>query len=747
MSKVFIGKFADYKQIEGDYYLHAGVENEDVYKKHFGGLDIGDYVIPVSQGIEKLYRVNKIERNVKTVKVLFDVVKTFSPRLRLTYTICCCKYFDLNLDLLNKAVKQTKNVGFIEIQVNTNIDCANIDFLADENIRHLYIVKNVGKDLIKYKASDIVIIVDDNGEILDIQEYKNGQLARYDVLWKLYSEKNQTERNSLNKLLDYAIKNNNSSKKSYLKKVLSALDDDQSFVVDSPVALYDNILVGKAASKGNKVVNTKEDIPASEDDSEEDNDTTAYNKYVDLLEFNPNLILHGVPGTGKTYSIEKIIEASEKRNDINMSYKKAVEENRVKFVTFHQSFSYEEFIEGIRPITNESGNIEYKIEEGVFRRVVEDCNLASTKELKKDIDLKFTNQDSKVWKVSLGMRTTEEVIYKSLVAKNQIAIGFGDDNDITDWSDAKIAEIDTKNMLKYLHSDMQIGDIVFVFDSIKTIRGIGVVTSDYKFVKDEINYMQRRDVKWLLDCEKNPIDVFELNGNKRLTLSSLYELKINISDALNLIQYKGETSDIKVKPYYMIIDEINRGNVAKIFGELITLLEKDKRGKMSCVLPYSKKKFMIPENVYLIGTMNTSDRSIALLDTALRRRFVFAEIAPNLDVVKPKVGEFIDLRFLLQDINRKLEKVLDREHRIGHSYFVEEHMTDIKDMFFVWYYNIMPLFMEYFYGNVDEIKKLVGKSFFDENNEVKELSIKKSGNEISEFEAAIVKIYKDGVEV
>ncbi len=745
MSKVFVGKFADYKQIEGDYYLHGGVENEDVYKKHFGGLDIGDYVIPVSQGIEKLYRVNKIERNHKTVKVLFDVVKTFAPRLRLTYTICCCKYFDVNLDLINKAVKQTKKVGFIEIQVNADIDCANIDFSADENIRHFYIVKNANKDLIKYKERDIVV-VEENGEILDIQEYKNGVLARYDVLWSLYSEKTKMEKNSLNELMEYAIKNNNKSKKSYLKKVISALDDDQSFVVDSPVALYDNILVGKAASKGIKVVNKKEGDLILEDENEEDEDTTAYNKYVDLLEFNPNLILHGVPGTGKTYSIKKIIQGFEKRNDINMSYNKAVEENRVKFVTFHQSLSYEEFIEGIRPITNDSGNIEYKIEEGVFRRVVEDCNLSSTKELKKDEALEFTNQDSNVWKVSLGMRTTEESIYKSLVAKNQIAIGFGDDKDITDWSDAKIAEIDTKNMLKYLHSDMQIGDIVFVFDSIKTIRRIGVVTSDYKFVKDEVKYTQRRDVKWLLDCEKTPIDIFELNGNKRLTLSSLYELKINISDALNLIQNKGETIDTKVKPYYMVIDEINRGNVAKIFGELITLLEKDKRDKMSCVLPYSKKKFMIPENVYLIGTMNTSDRSIALLDTALRRRFVFAEIAPNLDVVKPKVGEFIDLRLLLQDINRKLEKALDREHRIGHSYFVEENMTDIKDMFFVWYYNIMPLFMEYFYGNVEEIKKLVGNSFFDENNEVKELSIKKSGNEISEFEAAIVKIYKGGVE-
>ena len=130
-----------------------------------------------------------------------------------------------------------------------------------------------------------------------------------------------------------------------------------------------------------------------------------------------------------------------------------------------------------------------------------------------------------------------------------------------------------------------------------------------------------------MNCEENPIDILPLNQGKQLTLSSIYELKIPVSDAVALIDTE-ENLDTPMKPYYLIIDEINRGNIAKIFGELITLIEKDKREILSCTLPYSRTQLTLPKNLYIIGTMNTSDRSIALLDTALRRRFAFIEINP-----------------------------------------------------------------------------------------------------------------------
>ena len=167
-------------------------------------------------------------------------------------------------------------------------------------------------------------------------------------------------------------------------------------------------------------------------------------------------------------------------------------------------------------------------------------------------------------------------------------------------------------------------------------------------------------MKWIKDCEKEPVDVFKLNQEKQLTLSSLYELKINSAEALKLVDVK-EDKTVQSKPYYLIIDEINRGNIAKIFGELITLIEKDKRDSLSCLLPYSGQEFTLPKNIYIIGTMNTSDRSIALLDTALRRRFAFIEIAPDSSLVEsktPTIGGNVSPAKLMNAINEKIKKFI-----------------------------------------------------------------------------------------
>lgn len=521
--------------------------------------------------------------------------------------------------------------------------------------------------------------------------------------------------------------------------------DDKYFIADNAVALYDNILVGrKQYSKSDK--NAASQGSDGEEDDNEDEDLTKYEQYAKLMEFNPNLILYGPPGTGKTYGAERIIEAFEALKGNSTSFKALNDEGRAKFITFHQAYSYEEFVEGLRPETDENGNIKYEVKPGILKRIAEECRIQETKKNIKEKVISNTTGSSKVWKVSLGRRNLEEHIYKSLKKSEEIAIGYGPEESVLDWSDEQIDKADKTGMLKALRSKMQIGDIVFIFDSIRTIRLIGVVTSDYYYTdKDSFGYGHRREVKWIKDCEKEPIDIFRLNQEKQLTLSSLYELKISSADALQYIGVKDDKS-IASRPYYLIIDEINRGNISKIFGELITLIEKDKRESLHCLLPYSGQKFTLPKNLYIIGTMNTSDRSIALLDTALRRRFAFIEINPDVSVIesnKTTIGGYVSHGKLLSAINEKITEKIDRDHRIGHSYFLGDDFNSKMDLFNVWYYKILPLLMEYFYNDINKVREIVGDKFFDQRTkEIVMLSTKPNENGISDFESALMKIYE-----
>ena len=159
--------------------------------------------------------------------------------------------------------------------------------------------------------------------------------------------------------------------------------------------------------------------------------------------------------------------------------------------------------------------------------------------------------------------------------------------------------------------------------------------------------------------------------------------------------------------YVLIIDEINRGNISKIFGEIITLIENDKREKneiaMSAPLLYQQEEFSVPNNLYIIGTMNTADKSIALVDIALRRRFVFEEMMPDESLLKP-IEEF-DLPSWFKRLNEKITAELDRDHQIGHSYFMEvTNKSELKQKF---YQCILPLLKEYFYGNPEKLKAII----------------------------------------
>ena len=291
-------------------------------------------------------------------------------------------------------------------------------------------------------------------------------------------------------------------------------------------------------------------------------------KIMNQSEYDKNIILYGPPGTGKTYKTAayavaicdgEAVEDLANYDDVMKRYNELKAEGRVEFITFHQSYGYEDFIEGIRPVMDEGGNeLSYKVVPGIFKRF---CSEAS----------------------------------KSEVAANNFGIA-----------------------------------------------------------KDN------------------------------------------------------------TKPYVFIIDEINRGNISKIFGELITLLEDTKRAGMkealSVSLPYSDESFSVPANVYIVGTMNTADRSIAMMDTALRRRFRFIEMLPEPKILEGiKVGN-IDIPAVLKTINKRITYLFDREHTIGHAFFtgLRGDNATIENLGRIFEKSIIPLLQEYFYEDYHKIQLVLG---------------------------------------
>lgn len=377
------------------------------------------------------------------------------------------------------------------------------------------------------------------------------------------------------------------------------------------------------------------------------------------LTYPLNQILYGPPGTGKTYSVvRKALEIIEgNASDDRSKFKEYVEKGQIKFITFHQSYGYEEFVEGIKAETK-NDNVSYRIEDGAFKRI---CKRA--------------NGDN--WKKILLKDTKEELtedgfkkLYKNYVDKLPI---------FSNNMYGKILETPTDKQPFYLYKNNLFSILVKPQNS-----------NDPKTIS----------------CDKLIKDIFH---NDNYGMPS-YEPVI-IQDILGQ-EYESYKANHINQNYILIIDEINRGNISKIFGELITLIEPSKRlgadDEIMVELPYSKEKFGVPSNLYIIGTMNTADRSIALMDTALRRRFEFVEMMPEYDELNEINIEGIKIGEMLKTINERIEYLYDRDHTIGHAYFMG--ITDMGALANVFKNKILPLLQEYFYDDWEKIRLVFGDS-------------------------------------
>lgn len=442
--------------------------------------------------------------------------------------------------------------------------------------------------------------------------------------------------------------------------------------------------------------------------------------------FAKNLILCGTPGTGKTYStvlyavsiIEEKPFDTVKAEDyavIFNRYLKYKDDGLVAFTTFHQSFGYEEFIEGIRPVVSSEENaetgreIEYEVHDGIFKSF---CDKAGTPiGSGTSVDLGIGKNPS-VWKVSLE-GTGDNPTRTECMDKNHIRIGYdGYGETISDATD--FSKDGGSTVLNAFYNRMQIGDIVMSCYSSKTIDAIGVIIGEPEWHDEYQHYKRLREVNWLVKGINE--DIVDLNAGKSMTLSSVYKLSVSVSDALQILRKVKPTlfaQNLKIPNRVFIIDEINRGNISKIFGELITLLEPSKRigskEQLRAILPYSGQNFGVPDNVYLIGTMNTADRSIALIDTALRRRFSFVEMQPESSTLADVLIEGIDISEMLDTLNKRITVLIDREHTVGHSYLLPlKADPTIDNLASIFENTIVPLLQEYFYDDYEKIQLVLG---------------------------------------
>jgi len=448
-----------------------------------------------------------------------------------------------------------------------------------------------------------------------------------------------------------------------------------------------------------------------------------------------NKILFGPPGTGKTYRtvdealriLDPIFFAahSGSRDALKKRFDQLAEAGRIRFVTFHQSFSYEDFVEGIRADADadegdeKAGGIRYRIEPGVFKQICEAARSRTVVESGAGSGIDVAGR--RIWKISLGDANTEGHIYDECMDKGVALLGFGagaDLSGVTSRADildrlraagARVYSTDYPvTALDLFVRRVKVGDLIVVSQGNLKFRAIGEVTGAYVHVdRDGVDtYAQGRPVRWLRRYE--PARPYTDLMDNRFSQMTIYEPGTIKRERLAALLAPEQAESTDPEPRVLIIDEINRGNVSRIFGELITLIEPSKREgcdeALKVTLPYSKDDFSVPRNLHIIGTMNTADRSLAGLDVALRRRFEFTEMLPDIEALRKVVVADVPVGALLSKMNRRIELLLGRDYMLGHAYFMGLKDTPtIEALAQIFRRQLLPLLQEYFFEDWQKI--------------------------------------------
>ena len=426
-----------------------------------------------------------------------------------------------------------------------------------------------------------------------------------------------------------------------------------------------------------------------------------------------NTILYGPPGTGKTYStIDKALEILNEDIEVGRASRKQLfadyqKQGRIYFTTFHQNMAYEDFIEGIKPMPpNEDDEfLKYEILDGLFMRACIEATYSY---------LQTENLNFNVITNYLDFNSLFDALYDRISAAGS--------EQLTTRSEVKVTATTTSQGNFAIRHEggrekpytVSRDRLSVLFEQFPDPDEIGNITKEFRQAIGGCNstaywsilkaIANLRDEQAGDEIQPQPAVDRSLSYDEKKLIVKKYWGKRGINPITNK----------KLEPFVFIIDEINRGNVSQIFGELITLIEDDKRTGNPEVLyidlPYSKHPFAVPPNLFIIGTMNTADRSVEALDSALRRRFVFESKMPKPDELIKQAGQ-VNLQTLLTTINNRLTILKDSDHTIGHAWLWD--VDSIDKLKTVFANKILPLLQEYFYNDYEKLGLVLGDAFFE----------------------------------